>query len=239
MKKVISMVAASTTFLSVVLQTTVVGSPANKSNNNQIFIPTTSNLGRAQEINLSRIKINQFETDLASIADQEFDKQDYLEEIKWAMVDANPDKQDILFDFWDSVLLDYFEQYTFSGLNWEVPKKGSGFLTRVRITPHNVLNYKGTLSFKTTFTNKVSHVEDISNLLPNTNIGTILNNSESELREKVKAKNPEHDIIWNQIRVSDITQTSAQFSAINNSMHYIGSVTINFNIGSHLNDILF
>lgn len=238
MKKLLSIFAISSTLISAALQSTIINNDVKENFSIDTLNYARQNTNRAQEINLSRIKVEDFDTDLGSISDREFDQQDYLEEIKWAMIDSNPDIEDILFDFWDSVLLDYFEQYSFSGINWEVPKKGSSFLTRVRITPDGVPNYKGSLSFKSTFTNNVSQVEEISNLISNTDIGTILDNSEQTLRENVKLKNPNQSVIWNQIMVSDITNTRARLSAIDNSIYYTGSVLINFNIGKHLNDVI-
>lgn len=193
---------------------------------------------KATSTNLSRIRINDFTTDLSVFDSIEPNKEDYLEEIKWGMLNANLDKEDILFEIWDSVLYDFPEKWKFSGLDLLVPEKGDEITVRIKITPIDLMLYTGTLSFRTTLVNELKNIENISNLFKNTIIGTVEDNSATTLRERIEQRNSLSNIRWNQIRFLNITDSEATLQAIDNSLYYKGSVIINFKVGKKLEEVI-
>ncbi|AHI53177.1 hypothetical protein [Spiroplasma culicicola] len=192
---------------------------------------------RAQQENLSRIRVNDFTSDISMFDGKEFTEEEYLEEIKWPMIDSNLENEDLLFDVWDSII-DNREQWEIKGLTLEVPNKGGSITQRISFKAIQNPYFTGTLSFKVTLTNLTSSLEHVSNVISNTILGVLLNTDESSIQEGIKLKNNSKDIIWSQLWISDITETKALISSVEGSLYYTGSTIVTFYIGEHIKDVV-
>ncbi|QEH61571.1 hypothetical protein SCHIN_v1c03740 [Spiroplasma chinense] len=189
-------------------------------------------------LELSRIKVEDFETDLAIFDNKHIDENTYLEEIKWSMIDSNPHIEDELFNIWDSYLYNEPSQWFANGIDWEMPDRNEEILTRVTFRPKNLSMFKGALSFKMTLVNKSKRVYSLNSIIKNKNLGTISDNSVQSLMNNIETKNKDYKINWTQLKISSINNRSALITPIMNSEYYRGELKIEFLLGINLNDVI-